>query len=145
MDYGLNTSISLIKEDGDYHLKIGFENADGVNINYEDWGEDPEVLFDAALQSVVDEYYKQMYEEIEPEEDEIEPYDELEEAYDYIAELEAKVERLEKNLHSSKIDNEVLQKRVGDVINKKSNMPNKRKGMKTSYRPMQFFYRDLFW
>lgn len=132
MATGWTIKCSLVGQDDTYKMKFNYKDSDGINVNQEAAGNDPEsVVYQLANDAIADIIKQQkVLEEKVPEEPEKkveEPKKKVEEKEDnYTAQLEKIIEDLTYENNSLKTDLNILQRRADDAVNREAQKTNKK-------------------
>lgn len=130
MNKGMTINMSMVEQDGKYNLGFNWNSSDGFKINREISGEDPEQAIDELLGAVIEELIEHYSKEEEIEEDK-EPASE--EESNYVKQLEKTIELLKKENNSLKVDKNVMQRRINNLVNeKKVKEPKEEKEIKSN-------------
>lgn len=125
MATGWTIKCSLVGQDDTYKMKFNYKDSDGINVNQEAAGNDPEsVVYQLANDAIADIIKQQkVLEEKVPEEPEkkVEEHDD-----NYIAQLEKIIEDLTYENNSLKTDLNILQRRADDAVNREAQKANKK-------------------
>lgn len=142
MSKGITMNFSMVdNQNGECNMGFKCQSSEGIDIDYNIAGEDPESMIEELLNDVSEDIIKQYTEIAKKEKAEAEKKAAKEEASKTPREkeLEEIVKKLQKENASLKIDNKILQKRSDTKVNKEMNKPKKEKPKANTSR---FFFDD---
>lgn len=135
MSYGLNANVSIVKNDGDYEIGVHVTDSKGLDCSSHVLTDDPVEGITSLLNEVKEDIVNQSTAS-EEEFDDDGGYSE-----------EEYIEYLEKELESLEIDNQILEKRLQDLMDKQSTGKEKKVAksdkVNKTYRNMLSIENDI--
>jgi len=123
---GITLNLVMTNDDDNCNLKVNCDTTDGFNFDYNIMGDDLESMFEECIDDFSEEVIKYITQKEKEEQEKP--------SIPHEKELERIIQELTKENNSLKADNEVLQKRIDDVLNKPKNTKSKPKDVKTNVK-----------
>lgn len=134
---GFTLSCNITEKDGKCVGNIDYSDTNDIFISQSVSGDDPEEILETLAHDVMEELLYQSQLMIEEEEEE----ESGEEVDDYVAKLEAMVKQLQNENDSLRLDNDILQRRADDAVNKSLNTKKYNDGSVSSEDLFDLLYR----